>query len=43
VTSFSDGVKFHQEFTSDPEAVIHALRMLRKEGGNAGILDAIGR
>jgi len=43
VLSFSSGVRVHQEFTSDPEAVIHALRMLRKEGGAARMLDAIAR
>src|SRR5262249_51828906 len=39
--SFSDQVKVHQEFTGDTEAVIHSLRMLRKEGSNAQILEAI--
>jgi VWFA-related protein len=41
VISFSDEVKVHQEFTSNPDFVIHSLRMLRKEGGNAHILDAL--
>jgi VWFA-related protein len=41
VISFSNQVKMHQEFTRDPDPVIHALRMLRKEGGNAHILDAL--
>ncbi|MGA2266873.1 MAG: VWA domain-containing protein [Bryobacteraceae bacterium] len=41
VISFSDRVKVHQQFTANPEAVIHALRMLRKEGGDACMLDAI--
>ena len=41
VISFSDRVQVHQEFTSKPEPVIHALRMLRKEGGNAHMLDAM--
>jgi VWFA-related protein len=41
VISFSDAVKVHQEFTSDPDAVIHALRMLRMEGGDAHALDAM--
>src|SRR5450755_3836567 len=41
VISFSSGVKVHQEFTSSPDSVIHALRMLRKEGGNAQMLDAM--
>jgi VWFA-related protein len=39
--SFSDEVKVHQDFTGDPDLVIHALRMLRKEGGNAHMLDAM--
>src|SRR6266446_1206368 len=33
--SFSDEVKVHQEFTGNPDSVIHSLRMLRKEGGGA--------
>ena len=41
VLSFSDQVTVHQEFTSDPRTVIHALRMLRKEGGSAHALDAM--
>jgi VWFA-related protein len=41
VISFSDEVKVHQDFTSNPDPVIHALRMLRKEGGDAHILDAL--
>jgi VWFA-related protein len=41
VISFSDDVKLHQDFTGDPDLVIHALRMLRKEGDNAHILDAL--
>ncbi len=41
VISFSDRVKVHQEFTSDPESVVYSLRMLRKEGGAAQILDAL--
>jgi len=41
VISFSDEVKVHQEFTSNPDAVIHALRMLRKEGSDAHMLDAM--
>jgi VWFA-related protein len=41
VISFSDEVKVHQDFTGDPDSVIHALRMLRKEGGNAHMLDAL--
>jgi VWFA-related protein len=41
VITFSDEVKIHQDFTSDPDPVIHSLRMLRKEGDNAHILDAM--
>jgi VWFA-related protein len=41
VISFSDEVKVHQDFTSNPDLVIHSLRMLRKEGDKAHILDAI--
>src|ERR1700686_1227224 len=41
VISFSDEVKVHQEFSSNPDLVIHALRMLRKEGGDAHMLDAM--
>jgi VWFA-related protein len=41
VITFSDEVKVHQDFTSDPDPVIHSLRMLRKEGDNAHILDAM--
>jgi VWFA-related protein len=41
VISFSDDVKVHQEFTSNPDFVIHSLRMLRKEGDNAHILDGM--
>ncbi len=41
VISFSDEVKIHQDFTSDPDLVIHSLRMLRKEGENAHMLDAM--
>src|SRR5580658_5103329 len=40
VLSFSDEVKVHQDFTGNPDQVIHALRMLRTEGGNARMLDA---
>jgi len=39
--SFSDEVKLHQDFTGNPNLVIHALRMLRKEGGDAHMLDAL--
>jgi VWFA-related protein len=41
VISFSDEVKVHQDFTGNPDLVTHALRMLRKEGGNAHMLDAL--
>src|ERR1700683_3148420 len=41
VISFSDEVRVHQGFTSDPDLVIHSLRMLREEGDNAHILDAL--
>jgi VWFA-related protein len=41
VLSFSGEVKVHQDFTGNPDLVIHALRMLRKEGGEAHMLDAL--
>ena len=41
VISFSDEVKVHQDLTGDPDLVIHALRMLRKEGDQAHMLDAL--
>ena len=41
VLSFSDRVSLHQEFTGDADRVIHRLRMLRKEGGDARMLDAM--
>ena len=41
VISFSDLVKVHQDFTGNPDLVIHALRMLRKEGGGAHMLDTL--
>jgi len=41
VVSFSDDVKIHQDFTGDPDLVIHALRMLRIEGDSAHSLDAL--
>jgi VWFA-related protein len=41
VVSFSDAVKVHQDFTGNADFVIHALRMLRKEGENAHMLDAL--
>ncbi|MCU1275913.1 MAG: von Willebrand factor, type [Bryobacterales bacterium] len=41
VVSFSDDVRIHEDFTGNPDLVIHALRMLRKEGGDAHMLDAL--
>ncbi len=41
VISFSDEVKVHQDFTVSADPVIHALRMLRKEGGGAHTQDAM--
>jgi VWFA-related protein len=41
VISFSDEVKVHQDFTGNPDLVIHALRMLRMEGAVAHMLDAL--
>src|SRR5258706_1382113 len=41
VISFSDDVKVHQDFTGNPDLVIDALRMLRKEGGGAHMLDGL--
>jgi len=41
VISFSDEVTVHQDFTGNPDLAIHALRMLRKEGGEAHMLDAM--
>jgi VWFA-related protein len=41
VISYSDEVRFHQDFTGDPDQVVHALRMLRKEGDQAHMLDAL--
>ncbi len=41
VISFSDEVRVHQDFTGDPDRVTHSLRMLRKEGGGAHMLDAM--
>ena len=41
VISFSDQVRVHQDFTGNPDAVKRALRMLRMEGGNAQMLDAM--
>jgi VWFA-related protein len=41
VISFSDEVRVHQDFTGNPDPVSHSLRMLRMEGDNAHILDAL--
>ncbi len=41
VLSFSDAVTVRQDFTGDPDAVTLALRMLRKDGGGAHMLDAL--
>ena len=41
VISFSSQVKVHQGFTGNPDSVAYALRMLRKEGGAAHMLDAL--
>ncbi len=41
IISFSDTVKTHQDFTGDPDKVTHSLQMLRKEGGDAHMLDAL--
>ncbi len=41
VISFSDEVKVHQDFTDNQDFVMHSLRMLRVEGDNAHILDAM--
>jgi len=39
--SFSDTVQVHQNFTGDPDAVTHSLQMLRMEGSDAHMLDAM--
>ena len=41
VISFAGAVKVHQDFTDSADKVIHALRMLRMEGGGAHALDAL--
>jgi len=41
VLSFSDEVKRHQDFTGNADLLIRALRTMRKEGGNAHMLDAL--
>ena len=43
ILSFSDRITVRQDFTDDPDAVIHALRMLRKDGSRARTLDALDR
>jgi VWFA-related protein len=43
VITFSDSVNLHQDFSAVPDQVIRALRMLRKEGNNAHMLDALKR
>ena len=42
IVSFSDDVKLHQDFTSEPDKVTHALRTLRNEGDGVRALDALG-
>ena len=39
--SFADEVKIHQEFTVDADALTHSIQMLRKEGSDAHMLDAM--
>jgi len=39
--TFSDRVVVHQDFTGDVTPIVHGLRMLRKEGGDAHTLDAL--
>jgi hypothetical protein len=41
VISFSNQVQVHQDFTANPDSVIHARRMLRQEGADACMLDAL--
>jgi hypothetical protein len=43
VISFSDDVKVRQDFTANADFVIHALRMLRKEGDDAHKRDALSQ
>src|SRR5215467_11368983 len=43
VISFADEVRVHQDFTNSADAVVHSLRMLRKEGGSARMLDAMSQ
>lgn len=39
--SFSDEVKVHQEFTASADGLTHSIQMLRMEGSDAHILDAL--
>jgi VWFA-related protein len=39
--TFSDNVKRHVDFTNNPDDIIHAVRMLRKEGDDAQVLEAL--
>jgi VWFA-related protein len=41
VLSFSREAELRQDFTASPDAVTHALRMLRKDASGANILDAL--
>jgi VWFA-related protein len=41
VISFSDEVQVHQDFTNNPDSVSHSFRMLRMDGDNAHMLDAM--
>ncbi len=41
VMSFNDQAKIRQEFTGNPDLVIRSIRMLRREGEGAHILDAM--
>ena len=43
VISFSDQVKVHQDFTGNADLVTQSMRMLRMEGDQAQILDAMRR
>lgn len=43
ILSFSDEVKVRQDFTSNPDLVTRSLRMLRKDGGAAKMLDAMNQ
>jgi VWFA-related protein len=41
ILSYSDQVHVRQDFSSDADAVVHSLRMLRKEGPVAHTMDAM--